>query len=611
PGVYNITVVDANNCSAEASITVDAIPEPQYNITDTDILCYNSNDGVIQFNVTNANGYTIAYSIDNGVTYSSNHTFSNLSPGDYSANIRYFMNGVECFSATQVISITQRDSAVTASAGVSELAGCGPSGTGRVRITNPQGGTDPYEYSFDNQTTWTTTNEAYVAPGTYTLYIRDANGCIFPMSGITLDPEPVAPTINISDPDFNCDGSGNSTVTVTNPGTDSFTYRYLLDGVENTNTADPRTFLDVPSGSHTVTVEYTLSTVPTYSNLLIEDFGSGAPTTTSGIASAYCFNDQRVNAPYNCGTRSVEDNQYSVASFFWRPDDPSSNNTGAWYHFNDHTTNGADPDGRYLLVNIGSAAGPYGILYSKPISNIIPNQDIKVDLYLGNLIRASRSGAKPDFIIQLVDSSNNVIAEESTGEIDNNELWNLRSLSLNPGNNNNLTFVIRSGSILYGGNDAVIDDITVYQLPVVCTTSVDFPFVVGSGNEFSAAVTGSADVSCTGSADGSITITTQNFDTTNGYQYSIDNGATWITQTSSPHTITGLSAGAYTILVRYDTSGDCDVTLTQNITEPTALSVNANVTTPVTCINGATIQATASGGTSAYTYELLDVSLNL
>src|SRR5690606_37651177 len=133
----------------------------------------------------------------------------------------------------------------------------------------------------------------------------------------------------------------------------------------------------------------------------------------------------------------------------------------------------------------------------------------------------------------------------------------------------------------------------------------------GSGNEFSAAVTGSSDVSCSGSADGSITITTQNFDTTNGYQYSIDNGATWITQTSSPHTTTGLSAGAYTILVRYDTSGDCDVTLTQNITEPSALSVNANVTTPVTCINGATIQATASGGTPAYTYELLDVSLNL
>jgi hypothetical protein len=60
-----------------------------------------------------------------------------------------------------------------------------------------------------------------------------------------------------------------------------------------------------------------LVNVSTFSNLLEENFGSGGPTTAPGIAAAYCFNDQRVNAPY--GTRSVEDNQYSVASFFWRP----------------------------------------------------------------------------------------------------------------------------------------------------------------------------------------------------------------------------------------------------------------------------------------------------
>src|SRR5690606_35752769 len=205
PGVYNIRVVDYNDCSTETSITVTAMPQPVYTVTGTDILCYNSNTGVIQFNVTNANGYTIAYSIDNGVTYSSSPTFSNLAPGTYATNIRYSLNGVECFSAIENLVITQPDSGVTASAGVSELAGCGPGGTGRVRITNPQGGTAPYEYSFDNGSTWVTTNEAYVNPGTYTLYIRDFNECVYQMPGITLDPEPVAPTINVSDPDFNCD----------------------------------------------------------------------------------------------------------------------------------------------------------------------------------------------------------------------------------------------------------------------------------------------------------------------------------------------------------------------------------------------------------------------
>src|SRR5690606_39984765 len=63
PGVYNILVVDANNCEFETSITVNAIPEPVYTVTDTDIRCYNSNTGTIHFNVSNANGYTTSFSI--------------------------------------------------------------------------------------------------------------------------------------------------------------------------------------------------------------------------------------------------------------------------------------------------------------------------------------------------------------------------------------------------------------------------------------------------------------------------------------------------------------------------------------------------------------------
>ena len=610
-GVFDITVVDSNNCSTQTSITVDQIPQPVFNITKTDVLCYNYNSGEIQFNVTNANGYTVEYSIDNGVTYVSNSTFSNLYSGTYPAIIKYSLNGTECFSSPQDVIINQPSTAITASAGVSELAGCGASGEGKVRITNPQGGVAPYEYSFDNQGTWTNTNEAYLAPGTYTLYIRDVNGCVFPMSDITIDPEPVAPTINISDPDFNCDGTANSTVTITNSSSNSFAYTYLLDGVENPNTADPKTFLNVPDGAHTVSVTYQLQTVPTFSNLLSETFGSGLPTTTPGIASAYCFNDQRVNAPYTCGTRSVEDNQYSVASFFWRSDDPSANNTGAWYHFSDHTTNGADPDGRFLLVNIGSAAGPYGVLYSKPIVDIIPNQEIRVDLYLANLVRAALSGAAdPDFRIQLVDGLGNVVAEEFTGLIPKNEQWNLRQLTLNPGNNTELTFVIRSGSVQYGGNDALIDDISIYQLPTTCITQKDFPIVIGSGNAFMAGNVSATDVSCVGAGDGTITISAQNFDPAKGFQYSLD-GVTWITQMTSPYTITGLSDGNYNVQLRYEDAVDtCEFNFNQNIGSPTAVVVSVS-STPITCLDGSTVTATATGGTAAYSYELLDTSLNL
>ncbi|MFH6773149.1 hypothetical protein, partial [Gaetbulibacter aestuarii] len=611
-GVYNITVVDSNNCSADTSISVDATLPPEYSISQTDILCASEpNSGSISFNVQNAHGNTLTFSIDNGTTFSANPVFSNLTAGTYQTVVQYNFDGTACLSTVEDIIITEPARALTASGGVYELAGCGPSGEGKLRITNPQGGTPPYEYSFDNQSTWTTSNEAYVPPGTYTLYVRDANGCIYPMSDIVLDQEPPTPSISISDPDFNCDGTAQSTVTVINEGGSLYTYNYLLDGVPNTNTADPKTFLNVPQGSHTITVEYTLQDVPTYSNLLIEDFGSGAPTTTSGIASAYCFNDQRVDSPYPCGSRLLKDNQYSVASFFWRPDDPDAQNTGAWYHFKDHTTNGADPDGRYLIVNIGSAAGPYGILYSKPINDVIPFQDIKVQLYLANMLTSHTNKTPPDFLIQLVDPSDNVIAEKFTGKIDNNEKWNLNELTLNPGNNTDLTFVIRSGSILYNGNDAGIDDIRVFQLPVTCTTSVDFPFIVDSGKAFTAGITNTSDVTCSGAEDGTITIAAQNFDPAKGFQYSIDNGTTWNTQMTSPHTITGLGSGNYSISVRYEDAPDtCSFNFNSVISEPALLSVSATGG-PVTCLNGATIQASASGGTQAFSFELLDTNLNL
>lgn len=605
PGKYDIRVVDANNCSTTTSITVTANPKPVYTATASEINC-NGGTSTITVNVTNANGYTLQYSIDNGGTFVNNPVFPNIAPGTYNVVVRYTLSGVTCTDPATAITITAPANAVSASAGVSELAGCDPSGNGfgKVRITNPQGGTPPYTYSFDGGGNFITSNEAYVAPGTYTLYVRDSKGCTFSMPGIVLDPKPADPTISVGSPVYNCNGTATSTVTVTNSGSTNYTYEYYLDNVLNPNTADPRVFLNVPSGPHTVSVKYNLVSVPTYSNLLQEDFGSGGTTTTPGIASAYCFNDQRVNPPYPCGTQSVEDNQYSVTSFFWR-------NDTAWYHFKDHTTNGADPNGRYLLVNIGSAAGPYGILYSKPIVDVIPNQPVMVDLYVANLLNAGAGGVPPIVRFELVNSAGDVVAQQDTGKIaedpndPNRTKWVPINISLNPGNNTNLTFRIRSGSTEYGGNDLVIDDIWVRQIPKSCISQKDFPIVIDSNKAFTAAVTGSKDLTCSGVNNGEITITAQNFNLPYGFDYSLDNGSTWVNSKTSPVTANGLASGNYNIRVRFDASASsCVVPLTHEVKSPTALTVSADVTVQPTCTTGASITATANGGTPAYQYEL-------
>jgi gliding motility-associated-like protein len=638
-GNYIVRLEDGNGCTADQAITVGAVDKPVYNVSKVDGNCTGS-AGSITVNVTAANGFTdIKYSKDNGTTFGTSNTFTGLAPGIYYVVVQYKKTGVSGSSNAYcqdpaIMTNVGAATPLSASGGIAALSGCGIAPNeddGLARIVNPQGGVPfsgpfPYKYSFDDGLNWQDSNEAYIKPNaTYIFKIKDAVGCVFDMPGIKLDAKPAKPTIKVLDPVFNCDGSATTTVTVNGGVPDTkYSYKYYMDGFLNNNTPS-NVFLNVGEGKHTVTVEYTVLNVSTYSNLLIENFGSGGTTTTPGIAGTYCFNDQRVDPPYTCSlngtpTRSVEDNQYSVTNFFWRSDDPTANNSGAWYHFKDHTTAAnATPDaqGRYLLINIGKAAGDYGVLYSKDIVDVIPNQPVMIDLYVANLLRRSKTGAAPILIFELVDQAGNVVATDKTGKIaedafdaDRNK-WINKSLSLDPGNNTKLTFKIRSGSTEYGGNDLVMDDIWVRQIPRACGTVQDFDINIDPAKAFSADITGVKDVLCKGDKNGELTITARNFDSTKGFQYSMDNGANWTTVKPVPAATTGsvtvknLGSQNYLIKVRYEPiATSCTLPFSQDIKEPEALKISASVTKVATCLFGATITAVATDGTPDYKYEL-------
>ncbi|MES2240765.1 MAG: T9SS type B sorting domain-containing protein [Bacteroidota bacterium] len=602
-GTYTIDVIDSKNCKATTTITVAAIPAPVYTVTKTDILCYNNTTGVINFNVTNTNGYTLTYSIDNGATYSSNPTFSNLSAGTFNAILKYSLAGADCFSNAQVVTITQPSTALTASAGVSELAGCGTNGEGKIRITNPQGGTsfpnpNPYLYSFDNQSTWITTNEAYLMPGTYTVYIKDANGCIYPMT-VTLDAQPPAPTIVVDAAAFNCDGTATSTVTITNNGGSNYSYEYLIDGNLNPNTVDPKIFLNVTSGSHTISVKSQLLTVSTYSNLLNEDFGSGADVTSPGINTAFCF-EQQVEATKCHGDKLFGNGEYTVTNSL------KNNPYSGWHNPVDHTSGNAN--GRYLAVDAGTAIPNNAVLYRKTINDIIPNQPIQVRFFATNLLKIGNTQPDASLTVELQNNAGTALSSQSTGGIPKTNGWVEYNRTIDPGSNTSLDFVLRLEVAQVNGIDFAVDDIEVYQLPKSCITKKDFPIIIPTDEAFDASITGFKNVSCAGGNDGTITIAAENFNPTNGFQYSINGGTTWITQMSSPYTITGLAAATYDVKIRFDASstGTCVKSFSQIITAPTLLTVNASVTSVAKCTVGATIAATAAGGTPTYQYELRD-----
>ncbi|WP_456315732.1 hypothetical protein, partial [Pseudomonas shirazensis] len=622
PGKYDIRVVDSKNCETTTSITVANNAKPTYIINNTNSNCYNDN-AQISVNVTNANGYSMSYSINNGGTYQTNPVFSNLQPGTYNVIVRYGISYTPqwqsqpqmkyCTEPAKQVIIAGPTSAVTASGGVAELAGCTLSQQGgKLRINNAQGGTAPYQYSFDGGSTWQASNEKDVLPGQYILKIKDALGCEYTIPyDIILDQKPSEPTIKVEDPVFNCNGTATSKVTVTNGTSANYTYEYYLDNVANTPITN-NVFLNVPSGSHTVSVKYNVTTVSTYSNLLQEDFGKGGYTTTPGINPAYCFEDESTPHPvgFPCGDFNdyqINDGKYAVASSI------KTNFGNSWIFAKDHTLP-SDPLGRFLCVNVGGSAGIGGILYSKPIKDVIINQPVIISLWAENLIvKTSTTHDDPKLTIQLVNNLNGVggpqtiVATTDTSNpwiVPKTEKWEYKELSLNPGAYNNLSFVIRSYSNEFNGNDVLIDDIWVRQIPKSCIATKDFPIVIDSNKAFTAAVTGFKDIKCNGGNDGEITIAAQNFKLPYGFDYSLD-GTTWINSKVSPVTATGLTSKTYNIQVRFDASAtSCIVPLTQQVKAPTAVTITATVTKQPTCTTGATITAVASGGTPAYQYEL-------
>jgi large repetitive protein len=613
-GTYTFYVSDSNNCKTTVTTTIAAIPPPVFTIVPTNIICAGAGGGTITVNVTSTGGNSLLYILDNGTPQISN-VFANVLAGPHTVVVQYTSGTSVCTSPPQTITITEPATPLTASGGVAAVACATNGGNAIVRITNPQGGTpypapNLYQYNFGSG--YQNLNFANLAPGTYTISIQDANLCVYDMV-VTVDPIPTPPTITVGTTSFNCNGTATATVTVNNNAS-SYAYTYLLDGVPNT----PPTlnvFSNVTCGPRVITVKYDLTTPPTYSNLLNETFGSGLNTTSPGIAAAYCWNNQPFPLGQPCGNNpiagfpsagcpnnssTIEDNQYDVTSSL----NPNNCN---WFNYKDHTSGGTDARGRFLAVNIGSAAGANGILYEKVINDILPTQPVIIDLYVANLLRAGVAGDDPDFLIQLVNGAGTVVSSSLVGVIDNvTDGWQFKTLSLNPMGNTTLTFRIRSGSIQYDGNDALLDDIKVYQLPVSCLTTRDFPILIPCNQAFTAQITGHSDVTCAGLNDGTITIAAQNFNTTNGFQYSINNGGTWITSLVSPVTFTVPAGYPGFVLVRYDATpanSTCSFNLPQVITTPAVLVANATAVQP-TCLVGASITATAAGGTPAYQYQL-------
>ncbi|MDQ0475693.1 T9SS type B sorting domain-containing protein [Chryseobacterium sp. MDT2-18] len=184
PGTYKIKIKNAAGCisyAASATVTTPApLPSPNSAITQPD--CFVSLGSI---KITTA---AAEYSFDNGLTYGSSDTKSNLSPGTYNLMIK---DRFGCISFAGIATINQQP--VTPSApqvSVTQSSGC-TNAFGTVAIISAAA-----YYSFDDGATWVINSSSNLSPGTYKIKIKlTASGCSSPSTTATIDPPGNAPTL--------------------------------------------------------------------------------------------------------------------------------------------------------------------------------------------------------------------------------------------------------------------------------------------------------------------------------------------------------------------------------------------------------------------------------
>jgi gliding motility-associated-like protein len=163
-GTYNVTVTDANGCTATASTTVGQPVPVVVSLQATDPLCAGQPSGTATATGSAGVGsYTYLWS--NGAN---TQTATGLTAGTYSVTATD-ANGCQ---ATGSISLVDPSPIVVGATSTNAICFAGSEGTATAQVS---GGTPPYTYQWNNGGNQVTINN--LPAGSYTVTATDANGC--------------------------------------------------------------------------------------------------------------------------------------------------------------------------------------------------------------------------------------------------------------------------------------------------------------------------------------------------------------------------------------------------------------------------------------------------
>ncbi len=241
-GIHTVTVTDLNGCSETADVTINEPTALGLSLAGADPNCAGGTDGTM---TANATGGTMPYSYlwSNGQTSA---VATGLASGNYSvvitdANGCMINDNLTLNEPTAItLNITTQD------------ANCTGACDGQANVI-ASGGAGNYTYQWDNGQT--TSMATFLCPGTHTISVNDANGCVAVETFTIGQPAPLVPGAITSDP-VSCFGGNDGAATITPAGgTPSYSYEWSFNGAVINNDFGPSsTTTDLAAGVYSVLV---------------------------------------------------------------------------------------------------------------------------------------------------------------------------------------------------------------------------------------------------------------------------------------------------------------------------------------------------------------------
>jgi gliding motility-associated-like protein/uncharacterized repeat protein (TIGR01451 family) len=316
-GTYTLNVKDANGCSAAALVVTLSTPTTPITVvktSQTNVLCHEALTGAI--NIT-ASGGTGAYTYDwADITGTNNdEDRSGLAAGTYTVIVRD-ANG--CSSASLSVTILEPATAVTVVKTSQTNILCFNDETGAINIT-ASGGTGAYTYDWaDIPGTSNSEDRSGLAAGTYTVIVRDANGCSTAALSVTiLEPATAVTVVKTSQTNILCFNDETGAINITaSGGTGAYTYDWA--DILGTNNSEDRTGLT--EGTYTVTVTDVNGCSSAPLSITISEPATAVTVVKTSQTDVSCFDGQTgaINITASGGTGAY--------SYDWA-DIPGTNNS--------------------------------------------------------------------------------------------------------------------------------------------------------------------------------------------------------------------------------------------------------------------------------------------